>query len=244
MSSRSPSLEMVIREALRAYLGRVHVALPGRIVSYDAATQKADVQPMVLNVQRSVDGDDVREALPLLTDVPVLFPRSATFFVSFPMNVGDRVLLIFNERSIDKYMTGLGEPAPATPVDITDPVDPRAHNLSDAVALPGFFPFVDALGTVHEHNMVMGKDGGAQIHFTGPLVMLGAEAPVSFVALAQKVDNELTAIKADLDALKLLLTGHTHTSATPGNQTAPSPAFAAYAPHVPVSVAATKVKAE
>ena len=45
--TRAPSLAATLAAAVRAGLLDCHTAIPGRIVSYDAAKQQADVQPLI-----------------------------------------------------------------------------------------------------------------------------------------------------------------------------------------------------
>lgn len=72
-----------------------------------------------------------------------------------------------------------------------------------------------------------------------------ADAPTDYVALAQSVKDELDAIKSDLDTLTVALKIHVHTGVTTGSGSSGySPAFDAYVPHTPASVAASKVKAQ
>lgn len=59
--------------ALDTRIKRLHTALPGRIVAFDAARQVASVQPMI--EQQLMDGS--RQPLPMLPDVPVQFPGAA-----------------------------------------------------------------------------------------------------------------------------------------------------------------------
>ena len=46
---------------------------------------------------------EIPKPLPVIQSVPVLFPRTKLSFIHFPIEVGDYVLLIFLERSIDKF---------------------------------------------------------------------------------------------------------------------------------------------
>ena len=70
---QTPSMDKANRSTIDARLKRLHTALPGRIVAFDAARQVASVQPMI--EQQLMDGS--RQALPLLPDVPVQFPGAA-----------------------------------------------------------------------------------------------------------------------------------------------------------------------
>jgi hypothetical protein len=158
--TRTPRLEEVLRLALDATLGGVHTAMPAIVKSYDASSQKATVQPAVKNiVQPSYGGDDIVESFPVINDVPVIFPHAGGFFISLPVAVGDTVLLVFNERSIDKWNSGDGSEV--------DPVDMRKHDLSDAAALVGFYPDSKRIGDASSSSLVLGKDhGGMQLSVT------------------------------------------------------------------------------
>lgn len=234
--SLTPTLAEVITEAIEARLAQVHVALPGKIESYDASEQKASIKPLVKFTQVLDDGD-VIDDLPIINDVPVVFPRGGGHFISFPLAKGDFVLLIVCESSIEKFSTGDGSNQ--------DPIDARRHDLSDAVALPGFYPFSSAIdGGTDADGSQFGKEGGAIVHISDDEVNLYEKAAADFVALAADVKSELDLFKTDLDNLKTLLTTHVHPGVTVGaGATGTSPAFGAYTPHTPGEVAATKVKA-
>lgn len=215
-TQRTPELEDVIRLALENFQSSFHVALPGRIESYDESTQTANVKPLLKNSFIDADGVDVVEELPVINSVPIQFMRGGGFFLSFPIKKGDHVLLVFNERSIDKFQTGTG--------DDTDPVDTRMNNLSDAVAIPGFYPDSKALSDAHPSNAVLGKDGGTQIHVADGKIELGAEASADKVSLDSKIQIELTRIASELTALTTFIAAHVHTGVTTGPGSSGPPA--------------------
>lgn len=134
----------------------VHTAMPGVIQSYDAGAQRASVKPAL---SRNLSDGEVEE-LPILEDVPVIWPRSGGASMTFPIKSGDGCLLIFMERSIDEFKGKGGDVTPA---------DPRQHALSDAVALMGFVHFGGGGGPDDAVEIKMGdttvtvKDGEAII---------------------------------------------------------------------------------
>ena len=99
-------------------LSSLHCALPGTVVSYDAETQTAVIQPAV---KRRAEQRDV--PLPLLRDVPVFMP------ISFEINSGDACLVIFADCDIDAWFES-GE--------AEVPESGRMHSLSDGFAFVGF----------------------------------------------------------------------------------------------------------
>ena len=225
-----PTLAQVIDRFISSRLASLHTSMPAIVQSYDKETQTVEVQPAIKNVYTNEDEEEQVESLPLLVDVPVVFPRAGGFFVSFPIVKGDSVLVVFGERSMDQWQ-GTGKES--------DPGDLRRFSLSDAVAIPGVFPSTAPLKDAHGENMVMGKDEGAQIHLKpNGEVHLAEEDASDFVALAAKV-------KASIDALQVAHDLHTHlTTATVG----PSAVPGVLAPTTTLvgaqpSTAATKVKA-
>lgn len=220
-------LNLILDHRLR----ELHTAIPCRVESYDASKQTCDALPMLKMQTPDGQGGYTSEALPVLPNVPVAFPRGGGFFVSFPLAKGDFVFVIFAERAIGAWRKK-GE--------ATSPGDLRLHPLAGAVALPCLYPSDQKLDSAHAENMVLGKDGStAQIHLkTNGEVHLGGENGAEFVALAQKVLTELTQIQN-------ALTTHTHTPGTFANGGGPVAGVSGTATHsyTADSVAASKVKA-
>lgn len=131
LRNETPTLEDVIKLALEARLLDLHTSLPGEFVSFDPATGKASVKALL---KRKI-GDSVVE-LPLLKDIPVIFPRTKKAVIYFPIEKGDGCQIIFQERSIDQWKKAGGS---------QDPQDKRKHHLSDAIAVPGLFSFTEKL---------------------------------------------------------------------------------------------------
>jgi hypothetical protein len=144
MNQDTPSLTRAVQSAINAALSNVHTALPGVIASYNSAKQIADVQPNLKRV--TFDGQKIQ--LPIIPNVPVVFPRSSDAFISFPLKPGDQVLLIVIERSIERWLESGGLVAPG---------DVRKFNLSDAVCIPGFYPSAETV-TADPNNLVVQND--------------------------------------------------------------------------------------
>ena len=121
-------LAHLVRIATSRAMRSVNTCLPGMILSYDAGGQRASVRPM-LSV-RQPDGRE--EEMPVLNSVPVIWPRGGGASITLPVRSGDGCLLLFTQRSIDEFKAS-GQ--------ITTPADPRAFDLSDAVAIMGFVSF-------------------------------------------------------------------------------------------------------
>lgn len=155
---RDPSLEHVFSAHRDAVLGSLYGALPGVIVSYDAATRRASVQPTIQSGEEDETGARVVQTLPILNDVPVIMPGTSALRIKFPINVGDGVLLVFVGVSMDTWKSSSG---------IVDPADDTRHNYTDCVAIPGLASFKDA------------SEASAIIEFTaGNTVQIGGNNPL------------------------------------------------------------------
>jgi len=106
----------------------LRVALPGIIQSFDPDTVTCVVQPAIKGSRRDASDQPVSLSLPLLVDVPVVFPRGGGCTITFPVQKGDECMVIFSDRCIDFWWQNGG---------VQEPVDPRQHDLSDAFALVG-----------------------------------------------------------------------------------------------------------
>ena len=225
--SRSPSLEEVLNTAIEYHTADIWTALPGSIDSYDPIDQKADIKPLITSLSETAEGDELAENLPVLPNVPIIFPRGGEFFLSFPLKPGDHVLLIFNSRSIDKFVTGDGE--------VTNPDDYLRHDLSSAVAYAGFYPYQKALAVedASSDTMAFGKEGGPTVHISKSKIDLGEKNPSDKASLDSKVQDEIKALRDAVNNFVTTFNTHSHvTTATvlldgPGTITPPtSPATA------------------
>jgi hypothetical protein len=145
---RTPPLPDYVRQAVENALRDLHVSLPGQIESYDVATQTAKVKPLV---QERASSDDVVLDLPVLEEVPVVFPRAGGVSLTFGVKKGDQCLLVFSERSLDQWLANGG---------VVDPLDSRHHHLTDAVALMGLHDSKSAIGAAASSGARLGADGG------------------------------------------------------------------------------------
>lgn len=105
---------------------QIRCAVPGIIQSFDNVKCTAEVQPAITEIFYNYNGEKKNIKLPLLQDVPVLFPASGSAMLSFPVNKGDECLLIFADMCIDGWWQN---------GDIQNQAEQRRHDLSDAFAI-------------------------------------------------------------------------------------------------------------
>jgi hypothetical protein len=239
--SRTPSTLLLFRSALQRFATELHTGLPGRVESYDPATQLADVQPLVMVLAPTEGGDLTAETLPILASVPVHFRAGGGMRETWPLAKGDTGWIKFSEASLDAWQANGG---------LVDPGDPRRFSIADAVFEPGLHandkPFKHANATDYS----VGNDDGAQVVVTPNGIELGGNSddrPTNSVAIAEKVLAEFQKLQTHFAAIEAVLTGAPINEPGSGSPSALQAALAiAIAPAnlypAPSSVASANVK--
>lgn len=153
----------------------IWTACPGIVtgVSADFSDLRVTVRPSVNELYADGTSEEHLEIL----SVPVIMPGGRNSLVSFPIAVGDTVLLVFSNRSIDNFKIGNGQP--------TVPNDARKFEAEDAVAIPGLYPFSRSANRpgirkyphnpktdlVIAHNLSSGTEVMIQLKQSGDLVI-------------------------------------------------------------------------
>ncbi|HBX3035881.1 TPA: hypothetical protein MG706_17745 [Klebsiella pneumoniae] len=128
LNSQLGSKEQADAQLAQAIMSAMRVSIPGIIQSFDPDAVTAVVQPAIKGAEQDESGAEVSVNLPLLVDVPVVFPRGGGCTLTFPVKEGDECLVIFADRCIDFWWQSGG---------IQEPVDGRMHDLSDAFCIVG-----------------------------------------------------------------------------------------------------------
>lgn len=183
-------LSDLLINAMRDHDAQFRVSLPARVEKYDKDKQNVSVQPLIKRKFR--EGGE--QSMPVLQDVPLIFPRAGGAFLTMPVKQGDGVLLVFADRSLDKWLAKGGEVAPE---------DPRMHDVSDAVAIPGLYSFQD-------FPQAAANNDDVQLHFNGADILVKADGSIVLTT------GNTT---ATLDGSSIELNGSTLDITTSGNTT-------------------------
>ena len=146
------TINEVINSHIENALSEIHTAFPAQVLRYDATKQCADMQPVIKKKLR----DDSVLPMPVIHNVPIVFPSSGGALLSFPVNVGDTMLIICCERSLDAWLSSDGAQI--------DPQDTRKFNISDAVAIPGLYTLGKNLRPVENNVTLKYLDGKISIN--------------------------------------------------------------------------------
>lgn len=193
-------------------------SMPGIILTIrnDLEDMYIDVQPVLNDNKR----DGTVQERPAVLNVPVQFPSSSSAALTFPLNVGDSVWLIWSMRGLDAWKRGNGRPS--------SPTDFRKFDKRDCFAIPGVWPIsksinnpanriwdhstsdvvlVNSIGKSTEAEVRIKPDGSVLIRTSGAVSVECDTADVLANSSASITTPELT-----VDAINTTWTGNvTHT---------------------------------
>ncbi|MDY4387905.1 Gp138 family membrane-puncturing spike protein [Pectobacterium aroidearum] len=128
LKSQTNSEQDLIGTVMNRVMSNLRVAMPGIIQSFNPEDVTCVVQPSNTGHDTDSRGNKESNPLPLLVDVPVVFPHGGGCTLTFPVSPGDECLIIFADRCIDFWWQSGG---------IQEPVSDRMHSLSDAFVIVG-----------------------------------------------------------------------------------------------------------
>ena len=219
-------ISRLVNNVINRRLVDLHTALPGIVEKFDPLTLTADIQIAIK--RQTTDGEE--EEIAVLPSIPIVYPRTESFSFFYPLEAGDTVQLIFNERALDNFKFG-------SKGDIASPSSvPRFHNYMDAVAIPSIVPFSEG---VTNFNLFRRQSTSAFIAHAGGFMGIDSTGKI-YLGKEDGTENEplvlgtvLTSAMGDLyDKVSTLLAkvdaGFTKLAAGPialGNLGAPAPTY-------------------
>ena len=191
----TPTWAEVIKTSIQRALLELHSAMPGEVISYDNATQTAEVKPL-LKWQKFLPGRALKQVfdLPPLADVLVCHPRAGDYAMHMPLSSGDLVLIVFCDRSISSWR------GQSSPTQTSDPGTYDPLPLSGAIAVPLMAHDSAPVDFGSSSSIRIGSNGGS----------------FDFIAWASEVDDRLSTIQTTFDTHIHTTTATIGATATPG----------------------------
>ena len=151
------TFESAVKALFDYQMRNIFTAIPAKVMQVeDAGEQRVAVKPLINNV--FPDWEDSIE-FPTILSVQLMFPSSSTSAITFPINAGDTVLLVFAQSCMDVFKSGDGTTQP--------PSDYRRFDKRDAIAIPGLFPFGMAINQQSKRTLTHSTDDVVMAHNLG-----------------------------------------------------------------------------
>lgn len=186
MTTETWELPDIIELMVKDELDGVFTALSGRVESYDRTTQRARIQPTMLQKDGS--------KMPLLGNVPVVWPCGSGGSLHMDLEKGSPVVVLFLTTSAFEYMQDGKEGRAST--------SKRRFGPSSAMAFPGGMPLPKALTGAAITDGAAVLAGDSQVVLEAPEIKAGAAATQA-AALAPPTEAYLNTIDAQLKGLGL-----------------------------------------
>lgn len=219
--------EESLRLALESAQAQIWTAMPGVVTAVDPTKQTVSVQPTIQGTTEKPNGDTTNVNLPLLVDVPLMFPRAGGFALTFPVKAGDEVLVVFGCRCIDSWWQSGGVGAPA---------EARMHDLSDGFAILAPTSQPKKLSNVSSANVQLRDETGTTFLEVTPggKIKLTATSELEMVAPTIKMTGNMTLTGNTTVTGQMTQTGgmsiggitfgtHKHTGVQTGSETSGAP---------------------
>lgn len=200
LSSQLGDQQNALNALAKSISSSLRVSLPGIIESFNPETVTCVVRPAVMGSVQDESGKHVSKEIPLLLDVPVIFPRGGGCTMTFPVGTGDECLVVFSDRCIDFWWQSGG---------VQDPIDQRQHDLSDAFAIVGPQSQAKKISNISTNSVQIRTDSGGSFVELTQSGAVNITAPVVTINGNLKVSGSISST-GDQVASGISQTGHTH----------------------------------
>lgn len=182
----------------------IWTCIPATVEAVDFAKMTVSAQPTIQGVVSNENGVDTFVNLPLLQDVILCFPRAGGFAITFPVAVGDEVLILFASRCIDAWWNSSG---------VQKPMEARMHDLSDGFAILAPSSLPKALANVSATAVQIRNDAGTSY------IEIKPDGKVKIKTSELTVDGNLKVtgtVTGNSATVPVGLTTHVHPGVTSG----------------------------
>lgn len=181
--------------------------LPAKVIAFDRASNRAQVQPMVMVLTTA--NEKVQRAQ--IASVPVLQIGGGGFMLNFNLNPGDMGWIKASDRDISLFLANGAEDVPNTD---------RIHSFEDGLFIPNVMTGFAIAGEDEENAVFQNLDGSVRISLW--------ENKIKITAPEIHLDTPLLNMSSgsgDINIGGISFLTHTHQGVQPGggNTGAPNP---------------------
>lgn len=167
----------------------LRVMIPGIIQSFDASAMTCTVKCAIRENIKNYDAGKYEDIeLPLLQDVPIVFPSAGNYQITFPISQGDECVVLFADMCIDNWWLNGG---------IQNQFEKRRHDLSDAFCMPAKMSQSKKISSFNTNCLEIKNSA------SGVKIELQDDKVVADGVNIGKLKADYDALKADHDALKV-----------------------------------------
>lgn len=180
---RTEDIYAAILFALQGLQADIQTALPAIIQSFDPAKRTCTAKPTIKFEITNPDQSTKWVELPVIVDIPVIFPSGGGYTLTFPIAQGDECLLVFASRCIDSWWYSGG---------YQNQHEFRMHDLSDGFAFVGVNSRPNVISSISTNStQLRSNDGAAYVELAGGHI-INVVAPGGFNVIAPTINLQAT----------------------------------------------------
>lgn len=146
MTKNRTKLDKAFSDIFEELMKGKHTINIGEVTAFQKTKPpKASVQ---LVLKRLFEGEDEAKAIAILEDCPIIYPGSGDWWLTFPLEIGSNVVVLYNERSIADWLDQGG---------IIEPSKTRTFSESDAIVLAGILPDLQNFTLIDDDGISLRK---------------------------------------------------------------------------------------
>lgn len=185
----------VLNTVLRKMMQNTDDMLPARIVAYDRASNRAQVQPMVMLLTTAKQ--KVKRAQ--IASVPVIQIGGGGFMLNFNLQAGDMGYIKANDRDISVFLQSMAEDVPHTA---------RMKSFEDGVFIPAIMDGFSIAGEDESNAVFQNLDGSVRVALWSNKVKITAPEIV--------LDTPLLTVTGQANINGITFSTHRHTGVQTG----------------------------
>jgi hypothetical protein len=186
--------EEAMRLTLDGRQSTIWTAMPCIVKSVNLQKLTIEAQPAIQGTVEDENGVRRSVNLPLLVDVPIVFPSAGGFTITLPIVAGDEVLVVFASRCIDAWWQSGG---------VQRPMEARMHDLSDGFAIPGPRSQTNLLGAAASATDLEIRNKAGTVYLS-----LTSSGKVGFANATTDLKTVLTDLQSVLNTFMTTLSGY------------------------------------
>ena len=169
--------DLTEREKLRSdVMFNLRCCIPCIVQSYDPEKGTVECQPAIREKIINQNEEIEYRNLPLLLNVPVVFPSNSEYSVTFPLEKGDECLVLFSDLSIDNFWEK---------GNVQNPIEDRRHDLSDGIAIPCNMSLTKERRT--DDGLLLSSSGASILISGSEITFRGGSRSITFTQLYKHV---------------------------------------------------------
>ena len=169
--------DLTEREKLRSdVMFNLRCCIPCIVQSYDPEKGTVECQPAIREKIINQNEEIEYRNLPLLLNVPVVFPSNSEYAVTFPLEKGDECLVLFSDLSIDNFWEK---------GNVQNPIEDRRHDLSDGIAIPCNMSLTKERRT--DDGLLLSSSGASILISGSEIAFSGGTRSITFTQLYNHV---------------------------------------------------------